>query len=213
MPSQKSAYAYITKRVDRKNGQMLAMEDFCQLDGRLTQDKYRGSYERCGKIVSAYSATSGLDLAELFIRIVFSFAVGNSDMRGNAGSAPFVAIFNKQNGRGVAFHILADSTFEIRARREFRQQHGWVKNVTVELGFRERGFNYVLQPGEALKLPKILFYEFESKTDMAAYKLHRYYNEILPARSLPVVYNTWLSRLDNISYDLLSEQLEKAKYI
>ena len=78
--SQDNAYAYITKRIDRANGQTLAMEDFCQLDGRLTEDKYRGSYERCGKIVSKYSVNSGLDLAELYIRIVFSFAVGNSDM-------------------------------------------------------------------------------------------------------------------------------------
>lgn len=80
LPSQNNAFAYITKRIDRENGQMLAMEDFCQLDGRLTEDKYRGSYERCGKIVSKYSVNYGLDLAELYIRIVFSFAVGNSDM-------------------------------------------------------------------------------------------------------------------------------------
>ena len=78
--SQNNAFAYITKRIDRMGGQMLAMEDFCQLDGRLTEDKYRGSYERCGKIVAKYSEMTGLDLAELFLRIVFSFAVGNSDM-------------------------------------------------------------------------------------------------------------------------------------
>jgi serine/threonine-protein kinase HipA len=47
--------AYITKRVDRveTNGEisLLAMEDFCQLEGRLTQDKYKGSYERCAKLL------------------------------------------------------------------------------------------------------------------------------------------------------------------
>lgn len=80
LPSQNNAFAYITKRIDRENGQILAMEDFCQLEGRLTEDKYRGSYERCGKIVSKYSVNSGLDLAEMFFRIIFSFAVGNSDM-------------------------------------------------------------------------------------------------------------------------------------
>lgn len=56
------------------------MEDFCQLDGRLTEDKYRGSYERCGKIISKYSSANGLDITELYLRIVFSFTVGNSDM-------------------------------------------------------------------------------------------------------------------------------------
>lgn len=80
LPSQDNSYAYITKRIDRTNGKMLAMEDFCQLDGRLTEDKYRGSYERCGKIISEYSELKCLDHTELFIRIVFSFAVGNSDM-------------------------------------------------------------------------------------------------------------------------------------
>lgn len=72
--------AYITKRIDRPGMQMLAMEDFCQLDGRLTEDKYKGSYERCAKIISEFSSQSGLDMTELFLRIVFSFVVGNSDM-------------------------------------------------------------------------------------------------------------------------------------
>ncbi|HPJ76065.1 MAG TPA: HipA domain-containing protein [Clostridia bacterium] len=80
-------YSYITRRIDRilptgKNikTQMLAMEDFCQLSGRLTVDKYHGSYEQCAKIISKYSINTGLDLSELFVRIVFSYVVGNSDM-------------------------------------------------------------------------------------------------------------------------------------
>lgn len=76
--------AYITKRIDRLFGKteikMLAMEDFCQLDLRVTADKYRGSYERCAKVIGRYSSQIGLDMAELFMRLVFSFVVGNSDM-------------------------------------------------------------------------------------------------------------------------------------
>lgn len=77
-------FAYITKRIDRiiegSQVKKLAMEDFCQLDMRLTVDKYKGSYERCAKVIDRYSSRKGLDMAELFMRIVFSFAVGNSDM-------------------------------------------------------------------------------------------------------------------------------------
>lgn len=77
-------YAYITKRVDRDisndNVKLYAMEDFCQLAERLTADKYKGSYEKCGRIIKDYSSKVGLDLAELFIRVVFSFVIGNSDM-------------------------------------------------------------------------------------------------------------------------------------
>lgn len=79
--------AFITKRIDRilpcrkdPRVKLFAMEDFCQLDLRLTEDKYRGSYERCAKIISQYSVRPGLDLSELFLRLVFCFAVGNSDM-------------------------------------------------------------------------------------------------------------------------------------
>jgi serine/threonine-protein kinase HipA len=78
--AQDNAFAYITKRIDRRDGKMLAMEDFCQLDGRLTEDKYKGSYERCAKIIRKYSSRAGLDITELFIRVVFSYIVGNSDM-------------------------------------------------------------------------------------------------------------------------------------
>ena len=78
--AQDNALAYITKRIDRRDGKMLAMEDFCQLDGRLTEDKYKGSYECCAKIIRNYSSRAGLDITELFIRVVFSFIVGNSDM-------------------------------------------------------------------------------------------------------------------------------------
>lgn len=77
-------YAYICKRIDRvfeKTGvKKLAMEDFCQLDFRTTADKYRGSYERCAKIIQKHSSRSGFDLSELFMRVLFSYLIGNSDM-------------------------------------------------------------------------------------------------------------------------------------
>lgn len=79
-----SGLAYITKRIDRNLSggkiKMLAMEDFCQLDLRLTEDKYRGSYERCAKIIRRYSSRVGIDMAEFYVRLVFCFIVGNSDM-------------------------------------------------------------------------------------------------------------------------------------
>lgn len=77
-------YAYITKRIDRiisKNKvKKIAMEDFCQLGNQLTIDKYRGSYEKCAKIIQKYSSRELLDLSELFYRIVFFYITGNSDM-------------------------------------------------------------------------------------------------------------------------------------
>ncbi len=86
--SDKETYAYISKRIDRKiaskRGQetvrMYAMEDFCQLNYRLTADKYKGSYEQCAKTIDRYSERPALDKTELFLRLIFCFISGNSDM-------------------------------------------------------------------------------------------------------------------------------------
>ena len=73
-------YAYVTKRIDRSGDQTYAMEDFCQLSGRITADKYRSSYENCGKVIKKYSQNIGLDVTEFYYRLLFCFCTGNSDM-------------------------------------------------------------------------------------------------------------------------------------
>ena len=75
-----NSLAYITKRIDREGKNKIPMEDFCQLGGNLTEDKYHSSYEQVGKILSKYSSNIGLDYFKLFDIILFSFIVGNSDM-------------------------------------------------------------------------------------------------------------------------------------
>lgn len=72
--------AYITKRIDRDNGQKLHMEDMCQLTERLTEFKYKASYEQIGKAIAKYSKNSGLDMVNFAELVLFSFLVGNADM-------------------------------------------------------------------------------------------------------------------------------------
>ena len=74
------SFAYITKRIDRDGDRKIHMEDFCQLSERLTEDKYKGSYEQCGKIISKYSAIPLADKTDFFNRVVFSWIMGNNDM-------------------------------------------------------------------------------------------------------------------------------------
>jgi len=144
--------------------------------------------------------------------LISEVSAGNNDTRMNVGSVPFFAIFNTQTDRGVAFHILANSKWSFRVKRSYSQT-GHDKKVTVELGISDRGLSYVLGAGEELELPEILFYEFKNKKDLDAYKLHRYINDIYPAKEFPIIYNSWMSRFDNISYDILSEQLDRAERI
>jgi serine/threonine-protein kinase HipA len=77
---QSGNLAYITKRIDRKKNAKIHMEDMCQLTERLTEDKYRGSYEQIAKAIASYSATPGLDVVNFYEQVLFSFLTGNADM-------------------------------------------------------------------------------------------------------------------------------------
>lgn len=72
--------AYITKRFDRVNGKKIHVEDLCQLSELLTEQKYKSSYERVGKIIKQFATNSGLDAIKYFRLVLFSFLTGNNDM-------------------------------------------------------------------------------------------------------------------------------------
>lgn len=72
--------AYITKRFDRLKENKIHVEDLCQLSELLTEQKYKSSYERVGKIINQYATNSGLDVIKYFRLVLFSFLTGNNDM-------------------------------------------------------------------------------------------------------------------------------------
>ena len=72
---------YITKRIDRTpTGAKLPMEDMCQLSEKLTEFKYKGSYEQIAKLLVKYSSAPLLDLVNYWEQVLFSWITGNADM-------------------------------------------------------------------------------------------------------------------------------------
>ncbi len=72
---------YITRRIDRNaDGSKLHMEDMCQLTERLTEYKYKGSYEQIGKIILQHSSTPVLDVVNFCEQVLFCYLTGNADM-------------------------------------------------------------------------------------------------------------------------------------
>ena len=72
---------YITRRIDcTKKGAKIAMEDMCQLSERLTEDKYKGSYERIAKLIRKHSSAPLLDVINFWEVVLFSWLTGNADM-------------------------------------------------------------------------------------------------------------------------------------
>ena len=78
---QDDELCYITRRIDRSSdGSKLPMEDMCQLAERLTEYKYKGSYEQIAKLILKYSAAPKLDLTNFWELVLFSWITGNADM-------------------------------------------------------------------------------------------------------------------------------------
>jgi len=71
---------YIARRFDRANGVKVHMEDFCQLSKFLTENKYKGSYEKIGKLIVKHCTQTGFDALTYFELVLFSFLTGNNDM-------------------------------------------------------------------------------------------------------------------------------------
>jgi len=84
---------YITRRIDRNTkGNKYPMEDMCQLSERLTEYKYKGSYEQIVKVINNYSSTPKLDIINFWEQVVFSWLTGNSDMH-----LKNFSLYNKKN--------------------------------------------------------------------------------------------------------------------
>lgn len=80
IPLASGELSYITRRIDRVKQSKIHMEDFCQLSGLLTEDKYKSSMEKVGKVVQQYSDYSGLDKVNLLELTLFNYITGNNDM-------------------------------------------------------------------------------------------------------------------------------------
>lgn len=86
---------YITRRIDRTNkGDKIPMEDMCQLTERLTEHKYKSSYEQIAKAVQRFSSVPKLDMTNYWERVVFSWITGNADMH-----LKNFSLYSKEKGR------------------------------------------------------------------------------------------------------------------
>ena len=120
--------AYITRRIDRVDGKAIAMEDFCQLSGRLTEDKYHSSYEQCKKVIAKFSDSKKADLSQFVYLLLFCYLTGNSDMH--------LKNFSLIENNGVyslsaAYDLLPVNIVFPSDKEEFALTlHGKKKNVT-----------------------------------------------------------------------------------
>lgn len=81
IPLKDGELAYLTRRIDRDSeGNKYAMEDACQFTEKLTENKYRGSYEKIANAILKYNGNRLIDVVKFFEQVVVSYLIGNNDM-------------------------------------------------------------------------------------------------------------------------------------
>ncbi|WP_318939347.1 HipA domain-containing protein [Lutibacter sp.] len=81
IPLKSGELAYLTRRIDRNvNDEKYPMEDACQFTSRLTEHKYRGSYEQIAKGIITYAQNPLLEVVKFYQQVIVSFLIGNNDM-------------------------------------------------------------------------------------------------------------------------------------
>jgi serine/threonine-protein kinase HipA len=79
LEASNGSIVYIARRFDRVNGKKIHIEDLCQLSEFLTENKYKSSYEKAGKLIAKH-CYKGLDVLSYFELVLFSYLCGNNDM-------------------------------------------------------------------------------------------------------------------------------------
>ena len=143
--------------------------------------------------------------------LVTTVSAESVSARTAVGATPFAVLWSRQSGRGYAFHVNAYSTWQIKITK--RYAGGIYSYVEVEIGVQNDNLRYPLKAGESVELPEILFYSVKNKTDMDAYKIHRYFHHAYPRATQPVIYNTWLYQFDAFTPESLLSQVPLAKEI
>lgn len=77
-------YAYLTRRFDRRGGERVQQEDFCQLAGRSPEThgenyKYDASYEELADLVRRYCPAAAVENPKVFFLILFNYVFANGD--------------------------------------------------------------------------------------------------------------------------------------
>jgi alpha-galactosidase len=128
--------------------------------------------------------------------------------RTTEGFTPYLGLRSLDGAPGMACHILPCGNWTIRVNPN-------VPYTVVELGLADENLNRVLNPGESLALPEILFQALPGgEAHLAAPALHRYLvdGRLRTAKpQAPVVYNSWFDQHEVLEVPRLRRQLAAAK--
>lgn len=145
-----------------------------------------------------------------------TLALGSHLGRTCVPATPYLFVRPRGGGPGLAFHVVPNGNWIIRAAVRGGSYDG-LPVLVIEAGLADGELAYPLAPGAALELPEILIQSIpEGEPHAGAAALHRHVNAGLFARhkhTAPVVYNTWFDVYDRIEVPRLRRQLAVAREV
>ena len=77
-------YAYLTRRFDRRDGERVQQEDFCQLAGHTPEThgenyKYDASYEELADLMRRFCPAAAVENPKVFFLVLFNYVFANGD--------------------------------------------------------------------------------------------------------------------------------------
>ena len=151
----------LVTRYDRKAGERLHQEDFCQALAIDAENKYESeggpSLMQCAQLIRAYSHKPAADILQLVRWILFNVLIGNCDAHGKniaflytpkCQLAPFYDLLSTQCYEGLS------DKFSMKLGGENRLD--WLQKRHFERFAKEIGVKFVLIEKELKKLIKAL---------------------------------------------------------
>ena len=132
--------------------------------------------------------------------------------RTTEGNSPFCALRRIGQDAGTAFHIIPQGNWRIRIVPLI--DSNTEPEVAVDLGICDENLAFRLAPGATWELPEVLIHSF-ADFDGAMEGLHRYLleNQAPDSKRLPVLFNTWFDRFEQLDVPHLRRELAAAAEI
>ena len=143
-----------------------------------------------------------------------SLTLGSREGRWCEGATPFAVLRDLYAERALAFLVFPEGDWLLRFAARTTGGSGRLPDLMVEAGLSDDRLALELAPGENWEAPEILIQLLPSRDAFSGTAaMNRYLNRRFPAEPsrYPVVYNTWLDRMQVLDTARLERQLTAAK--
>ena len=143
---------------------------------------------------------------------VGSILLQSREGRACEGATPFAALRDRYSSHALAFLVCPMGDWQLRF--SCFTESGRLSRLAVETGLSSDGLALELAPDECWEAPETLMQLLPGReAHSGSHLLNRYLNRRFPHRPghFPVVYNTWLDRMNQLDLPRMERQLKAAR--